>query len=127
MACGTLLRYQDFHETFKIHTDDSAFQLGEFISQKGKPIAFYNRKLADTQPQQTGTEREPLTTTETLNEFRTILLGHNLRMYTDNENLMCKNFNTDRVLICRLIIEDYGPDIEYTKVEKNIVYDSLSR
>ena len=29
-----LLTYQDFNETFKIHTSASAFQLGEVISQK---------------------------------------------------------------------------------------------
>ena len=35
-------------------------------------------------------------------------------------------FNTDRVLIRIFIIEDYGPDIEYIKGDKNIVVDSLS-
>ena len=31
----TLLTYPGFNETFKIHTDASAFQLGAVISQKG--------------------------------------------------------------------------------------------
>ena len=39
---------------------------------------------------------------------------------------MCENFNTYRLVRWRLIIEGYGPDIEYIKVEKNIVPDSLS-
>ena len=39
-------------------------------------------------------------------------------MYTDNENLICKDINTDRVLRWRLILEEYGPDIEYIKGEK---------
>ena len=34
-------------------------------------------------------------------------------------------FDTDRVLIWRLIIEFYGPDIEYIKGEKNIVSEAL--
>ena len=38
----TLSTYPDFNETFKIHTDASAFQLGAVISQKGKTIAFYS-------------------------------------------------------------------------------------
>ena len=45
MAQDTLLNYTDFNETFKIHTDASAFQLGVVISHKGKPITFYSRKL----------------------------------------------------------------------------------
>ena len=36
-------------------------------------------------------------------------------------------FNTDIVLRWRLIIEEYGTDIEYIKNEKNIVTDGLSR
>ena len=35
-----LLTYLDFNETFKIHTDSSALQLGAVIIQEGKPIAF---------------------------------------------------------------------------------------
>ena len=48
---NTLLTDTDFNETFKIHTDASTFQLGTFISQKGKPIAFYSRKLTCAQQQ----------------------------------------------------------------------------
>ena len=71
--------------------------------------------------------RALLSIVETLQYFRTILLGQNLRIYTDYKNLTCKNFNTNRVLIWRLILEEYGPDIEYIKGEKNIVADALSR
>ena len=50
-----------------------------------------------------------------------------LRIFTDNKNLTCQKLNTNRVLRWRLIIEEYGPDIEYIKGEKNIVADTLSR
>ena len=45
----------------------------------------------------------------------------------DHNNLTWKSFNTDRVLIWRLILKEYGPDIEYIIGEKNIVADALSR
>ena len=48
---------------------------------------------------------------ETLKEFRTILLGHKLLIYTDHKNLMCKKYNTDIVLRWRIILEYYGPYI----------------
>ena len=38
--CDTLLTYPDINETSKVHTNDSSFQLGACISQKGKPIYF---------------------------------------------------------------------------------------
>ena len=40
VACNTLLTYLDFNDTFKIRIDDSAFQLGEVVSQKGRPNYF---------------------------------------------------------------------------------------
>ena len=41
--------------------------------------------------------------------------------------MTCKNFNTNRVLRWRLILEEYGPDIEYIKGEKNVAIDALSK
>ena len=45
MARETLLAFPDFNKTFEIHTDASKLQLVGIISQEGKPIAFYSRKL----------------------------------------------------------------------------------
>ena len=49
-----------------------------------------------------------------------------MRIYTDNKKLTGKCFYTDRVLIWRLILEEYVPDIEYIKGENNTVADGLS-
>ena len=57
---------------------------------------------------------------------RSILIGQKSRIYTGHKNLTCKNFNNRRVLIWRIILITYGPDIEYIKGEKNIVADALS-
>ncbi len=70
-----LLSYHDFSQPFEIHTDASMAQLGLVISQSGKPIAFYSRKLNSAQQQYTTTEQELLSTVETLKEFRNVLLS----------------------------------------------------
>ena len=70
VARDSLLTYPHFNETFKIHTDASAFQLGAIIIQKGKPISFYNRKLTDAQQRYKLIEREILSILETLKELR---------------------------------------------------------
>ena len=70
--------YPDFNETFKIHTDASAFQLGAVISHKVKPIAFYSRKLTDSQQWYRVTEIDLISIVETLKEFITILPGQKL-------------------------------------------------
>ena len=125
MARNNLLTYPDFDKEFKIHTDDKDFQLWAVISHKGKPIALYSRKLTEAQRRYTVLEMELLSIVETLKEFRTILLDQILRTYTDNKTCTCKHFNTNRVLIWRLILEEYGPDIEYIQGEKNILADAL--
>ena len=48
-------------------------------------------------------------------------MGKKLIVHTDHNNFACKNFNTDKILIQRLILREYGPDIEYIKGEKNMV------
>jgi RNase H-like domain found in reverse transcriptase len=127
MARETILAYPNFNKPFEIHTDASALQLGACISQEGKPIAFYSRKLSPAQTRYTTTERELLSIVETLKEFRTILLGQQLLIHTDHENLTYKTFNSDRVMRWRLFVEEYSPDIRYIQGEKNIVADAMSR
>ena len=43
------LAYPDFSKPFEIYTDASATQLGAVITQGNKPLAFFSRKLTDTQ------------------------------------------------------------------------------
>ncbi len=127
IAKETLLTFPDFSQEFEIHTDASKLQLGACISQNGKPVAFYSRKLQPAQTRYTTTERELLSIVETLKEFRNILLGQKIKVHTDHENLTYKSFNSDRVMRWRLYIEEYSPELQYIKGESNVVADALSR
>ncbi len=127
IAKETLLAYPDFNKPFDIHTDASHTQLGAVVSQDNKPIAFYSRKLNPAQTRYTTTERELLSIVETLKEFRNILLGQRIVVYTDHKNLTCKSFNTERVMQWRLLLEEYGQELRYIEGENNIVADALSR
>ena len=123
----TLSSYPDFNLPFEIHTDASQTQLGAVISQKNKPIAFYSRKLQLVQRWYTTTECELLSIVETLKEFKNILLGQQIVVYTNHKNLTYKNFNTERIMRWQLLIEEFGPTIKYIKGPKNIVADAISR
>ena len=103
IARETLLTYPDFNKPFEIHTDASQILLGACISQEGKPVAFYSRKLNPAQTRYTTTERELLSIVEALKEFRNILLGQQIIVHTDHENLTYKKFNSDRVMRWRLL------------------------
>ena len=123
----TLLVYPDFNQRFDIHTDASDYQLGSVISQNVKKIAFYSRKITGLKTMYTVTENKLQGIVKTFKGLRTILLGQKLKIYTDDKNLKCKNFDTDRILLWRVILEEYIPEIEYIQGNKNIVADALSR
>ena len=124
IAKETLLIYPNFNERFDGHTDASDKQLGAVISQKVLPIVFYSRKLNPAQNNYTTTERELLAIVETLKEFKNILLGQKVRVYTYHKNLTYKTFNTERVIGWRMFIEDFAPELVYIQGEK-ILYQMV--
>ena len=83
--------------------------------------------MNSTQQNYTTNEKELLSIVETLKEFRNILLGHQITVYTDHKNLTYKVFNTERVMRQRLILKEFGPELKYIKGENNVVSDALSR
>ena len=126
---STMLIFPDFNKVFEVHTDASDYQLGSVISQDKKPIAFYSKKLTATQRNYTVGEREMLSIVETLNEFRTMLLGHRIKIYTDHKNLINRSTvsKSPRIQRWRWTIEEFGPDLEYINGPRNVVADALSR
>src|SRR5687767_2199537 len=123
----TLLAYPNFSEVFDTHTDASLTQLGACISQNSRPIAFFSRNLNPAHTRYTTTERELLSVVEVLKEFRSILLGQQICVHTDYENLTYKKFNSDRVMRWRLYIKEYSSDLQYIKGESNVMADALGR
>jgi len=49
IARNVVLAYPDYSEKFQIYTDTSNSQIGSVITQKNRSLAFYSRKLSDTQ------------------------------------------------------------------------------
>ena len=122
-----MLVHPDFSKPFDVHTDSSGFQLGGVLSQEGKPIAFFSKKLNEVQKRYPITEWELLSIVEILKEFKYLLLGNRITIYTDHKNLTFDNTTQtcDRVLRQWLVLEEYGADIKYIPGEKNVVADAL--
>ena len=129
IARDVVLAYPDYSHVFEIYTDASSRQLGAVITQRGRPIAFFSRKLSTAQQKYSVTELELLSIVETLKEFRGMLWGQRIKVYTDHQNLErnALGLTSNRVYRWRLLLEEYGPEIVHIPGIHNTVADAISR
>ncbi len=85
--------------TFHIYTDASNYQMGAVIVQQKCPVAYWSRKLTETQQNYHTVEKELLSITMVLEEFCSMLLGTELFIYTDHKNLTFTTINFLRLML----------------------------
>jgi hypothetical protein len=124
-----VLAYLDYSKVFEIYTDASSKQLGAVITPDNRPIAFFCWKLSDTQGKYSVTKIDLLAIVKTLKEFKRMLWGQNIKLFTDHVNLTrdALGLTSDRVYRWRLLLELYGPKIVYIKGIHNTIADAVSR
>jgi hypothetical protein len=88
MAAEVLRAYPKHNKLFKIHTDVSNYQLGACMMQDDHPVAYYSRKVNIAQHNYATIDKELLCFIATLNEFQSMLLGAELHIYTDHNNIL---------------------------------------
>jgi hypothetical protein len=106
---------------FAIQTSISWGQSSCRIKSK-KIITFYSRKLNTAQKRYTTTEKEAelLSANETCKEYKNILLGYPITVFTDHKNNNTSNGlkASDRLLLWLLFLEEYGVTFEYLSGKK---------
>ena len=94
----------------------------------GKPLAFFSRNLNSAQQKDYVTELELQSKVECLREFKGMLWGQKLKVYTAHKNLVrdALGLTCDRVYRWRLILKEYDPEIVYIRGTDNIIADAVS-
>jgi hypothetical protein len=121
MAANALAAYPNHNKWFDIYTDASAFQLGTCIIQEGRPVAYFLRKLTKFQQNNITMEKEMLSIVATLKEFRGMLLGGNIHVFTDHKNLTFTTLKMQHVLRWCTKIEEFLPMQHYMEGPRNIL------
>jgi hypothetical protein len=106
IAKEVVLAYPDF--TIDIYIDASTKQLGAVITQDNRPIVFFSWKLSSVQSKYIVTKLELLAIVKTLKEFKGMLWGQRLNVYTNHKYLTRDGLGltSDRVTCWRILLEE---------------------
>jgi hypothetical protein len=117
-----VLAYPDFMNPFEIQTDASTMQLGAVITQGNR------QKLSKAQIKYSITEIKLLAMVETLKEFRGMLWGQTIKVYTDHTNLTrdALLLTSDRVYCWQLLLKEFASNIVCINGVHNTVADTIS-
>ncbi|SLM36161.1 gag polymerase env [Lasallia pustulata] len=134
-----LLRYFDKNKPMRVETDASAFAIGGILMQQFEidghlhwlPVAYYSKKLLDTETQYGTGKQELLAIVEAMHHWRHYCRGarHPIVVLTDHANLVW--FMTTPILTRRQLkwaekLAEYDFNVIYREGKKNPA-DGLSR
>ncbi|GBN53152.1 Transposon Ty3-I Gag-Pol polyprotein [Araneus ventricosus] len=136
LANATLLSFPNSELPLSLFTDASDTAIGAVLQQyensTWQPIAFYSKKLNDTQQNYSTYDRELLGIYLSVKHFKRYLEGRAFTIYTDHKPLIFafhQKLDKAAARQARQLnyISQFSTDIKYIKGENNIVADTLSR
>jgi hypothetical protein len=98
----TMSTHPKFDEPFIVYTDAGEKQIGGIITQGGKPLDFFSKKLTETQQRYPVTEQGLLAIVEKLKYFCHMVIGHKIVVQTDHKNLTHPfSDHTSNLVLCQ--------------------------
>lgn len=135
MTTAPTLALPDYEREFVLVTDASDVGIGAMLGQEDdeghlRPVAFWSRKLSETEKKYSPTEREALAIVFFTEKFRYYLLGRRFLIRTDHralEYIFKGAANNSKLARWALRLQEFCFDVVYIKGTDNVVADNLSR
>lgn len=136
LISAPVLTYPNNELPYVLHTDASGTAIGSVLNQVNasngaeQPIAYFSRKLKDSELNYSISEREALAIFESVKFFQPYLWLQKFKIITDHSALkyMFKNKNTvPRIARWSLYLSDFEYEIQFKSGKNHVVPDYLSR
>jgi hypothetical protein len=134
---GIILRLPNRNEQFHLYCDASNHAIGAALHQYAhngflQPVAFFSRKLTDSEKNYAIYDKELLAIKEPLSHWRHLLISTSkpILIYSDHDNLTyfkSSQKRNQRQARWQQFLSDYNFTIKYISGSKNKVADALSR
>ena len=130
-----ILAYPRFNKPFILDTDASAFAIGSVLSQVGNdglehPVAYFSRILSKPECNYSVTRKELLSMIDSMEHFRTYLLGKPFTVRTDHTALRwLQNFKEPTNQVARWIerLAEFDYTVQHRPGKSHGNADALSR
>ena len=127
IATDCINTYPDHSKPFHIYTDALEYQVGAAIIQEGKPVAYFSQERSPAQMKYSTTEKELLSIVLCWKEYRKILYGGQITLYTNCQNLTFKTLSIQRILHWRIFMDEFNLTLKYMKGKDNVLADCFSQ
>lgn len=136
LANSTLLAHPIENAAITLHVDASNDAVGavihQIINEQLQPLAFYSKRMTETQKRYSAYDRELLAVYQAVKHFRFMLEGREFTIYTDHKPLTFAFHQKPEKSSPRQVrhldfIGQFSTDIRHVKGIENIVADTLSR